>query len=439
MKKVLNVALLLFFAQIAMAQDITLNLPDDPELADEAKRRFALSVDEMSIDNFRGAADAINWLLNNTPELYDGQYINGYKAYEELANSTDDKDEKNKYLDSMFICYNLKKELYGLTDREVNNKAYRYFKYWKTNRERIGEGFEAYKEAYAKPESVINNNVVSYMDMCRRVSAYNKSLTDDEIIDIYFQVNDLIDMKQAIGGDEAKMDRYRTAVTSLLIQTIGEDKLNCSFINDNIAKGLDKKEDVKLAKNVFKLLLDQECSDSPYFEKAMKIIQDNEPTEGVAKVLAQRAFGRKDYDEATRWYQEAIKLNNDPKGKSELQMDIAKLNLAKGDKPSARAMALEAVKLDPQFEKEAYKFIGNLYMGSFNDCAKKQSQIDDRAVFMAAYDAFAKAGDRSGMAQAKAQFPTVSDVFTADKKEGDPLKVGCWIQVATTIRTRPSE
>ena len=120
-------------------------------------------------------------------------------------------------------------------------------------------------------------------------------------------------------------------------------------------------------------------------------------------------------------------------------MDIAKLNLAKGDKPAARAAALEAVKLNPLLDKEAWKFIGNIYMGSFNDCAKKQSQIDDRAVFMAAYDAYAKAGDNAGMAQASAQFPTVSDVFTENKKEGESVTLGCWIQVTTTIRSRPSE
>ncbi len=438
MKKFLNIVLLILFAHTTLAQ-ADLNLPTDEAMASEAKKRFALSVDEMSIKNYRGAADAINWLMTNVPDLYDGQYINGYKAYEELANATSDADQKNVYLDSMFICYNKKKEVFGLTDREVNNKAYRYFKYWKADKDKIDEGFAAYQEAYEKPESVINNNIVSYMDMVRRVSAYKSSLSDEEIIDIYFQINDLMDAKQKDGEDEAKLDRYREAVTSLLIQTIGEEKLNCNFININLAPDLDKNDDPKLAKKIFGLLLRQECSTSPYFEKAAMIIQNSEPTEGLAKVLAQRAFGREDYDEATKWYKQAIELNNDAESKGELQMDIAKLNLAKGDKVAARNTALEAIKLNPFFDKEAYKFIGNLYMGSFNDCAKKQSQIDDRAVFMAAYDAFSKAGDSQGMAQAKAQFPTVSDIFTANKNEGDAITVGCWIQVTTTIRPRPSE
>ena len=110
MKKLINIVLLLFIAQITIAQD--LKLPDDPDLASEAKRRFALSVDEMSIKNYRGAADAISWLLKNAPDMYDGQYINGYKAYEELANATSDDAQKNTYLDSMFICFDKKRNLW---------------------------------------------------------------------------------------------------------------------------------------------------------------------------------------------------------------------------------------------------------------------------------------------------------------------------------------
>ena len=171
----------------------------------------------------------------------------------------------------------------------------------------------------------------------------------------------------------------------------------------------------------------------------MTVIQNNEPTAGVAKVLAQRAFGREDFDEATKWYEEAISLTEAPEGKGELQMDIAKLNLAKGDKPGARAAAMKAIEYHSLVDKEAYKFIGNLYMGSFNDCKQEKSQVQDRAVFMAAYDAFQKAGDSQGMRQAKAQFPTKSNVFEANMEEGQNISVGCWIQRGTKIRARASE
>ena len=416
-----------------------LKLPEDPELASEAKRQFALAVDNMGIKEYRAAANSINWLMTNAPGLYDGLYVNGYKAYEELSKSASG-DEKKALLDSMVICYKLKEELYKLNTREKNNLAYRYYKYWKKDRSKIMEGLAAYESAYAHDANkVINNNLVSYMDMIRRAKAYGNDISDDKALEVYFQVNEVIDFKDNPNADHAKFDRYREAVSGLLLQTIGEDRLNCDFINENLAPGLDQKEDIKLAKKVFSLLLSRECSDSPYFMKAAAIIQKEEPTEGLAKVMAQRYAVAKDYDKAMEYYDMALELSADDSKRAELRLDIAKIFAGQGEKAKARNQAMEAAKLDSEVAKEAYAMVAGLYMGSFEDCAKQKSQVDDRAIFMLAYDMYQRAGDGAGMASAKAQFPTKSDVFTANKEEGQNISVGCWIQRSTKIKARASD
>lgn len=412
-------------------------MPADTELASEASRRFALSVDAISIKEYRDAANALHWLMTNVPELYDGMYINSYKAYEELSKTASDETEKQMFLDSMMLSFDKKDEIYGLTDREKNNKAYRYYKYWKSNKEKIGDGMAAYKTVYENPSSVINNNIVSYMDMVRRYRAYGNDFSNEEVIDVYSKVMSVIESKAAKGEDAAKLDRYKAAVNGLLTQVMGDD-LNCEFINENLAPPLDLGDDLTLAKKVFGLLLERKCGDSPYIEVAAKIIQKQEPTEGIAKVLAQRAFGDKDYESAAKYYEEAMNLSTDNEKKADLQMNIAQLKLTQGKKGEARAAALEAAKLDPTKANEAYTYVANMYMNSFDDCSKKESMIDDRSIFMAAYDLYKRAGNSKGMAEAKAQFPTVSDIFTANKNEGDAIRVGCWINVSTTIKTRPS-
>lgn len=437
MNRLITFILCLVVATTSYAQD--LKLPDDPEVASEARRQFALAVDNMGIKEYRAAANSINWLMKNAPGLYDGLYVNGYKAYEEMAKKASG-NEKGALLDSMLICYQLKDEIYELNFREQNNLAYRYFKYWRSDKTKIMAGLAAYERAYATDANkVINNNIVSYMDMIRRAKAFGNDITAEKAIDVYFQINEVVDFKDNANADHAKFDGYRKALTDLLIKTIGEDKLNCEFINENLAPGLDQKEDLKLAKKVFGLLLRRECGDSPYFMKAAEIIQKEEPTEGLAKVMAQRYVAAKDYDKALEYYGSALEMSSDDAKKAQLQLDMSKLYAQQGDKAKARTAALEAAKLDSELAKEAYSFVAGMYMGSFNDCAKKQSQIEDRAIFMAAYDLYQRAGDSAGMNNAKAQFPTVSDVFTANKKEGDAIKVGCWIQANTTIRTRPSD
>lgn len=437
MNKLITSALCMLLAFGSFAQN--LKLPEDKATADEARRQFALSVDNMGIKEYRLAANSIKWLMTNAPGLYDGLYINGYKAYEELAKSAGG-DEKDALLDSMFTCYKLKDDLYKLNTRELNNVAYRYYKYWKTNREKVMEGLAAYERAYAHDANkVINNNLVSYMDMIRRAKAYGNDIPDQKVLDAYFMISEVIDYKDNPNADHAKFDRYREAVTGLLIQTIGEDRLNCDFINTNLAPGLDQKEDLKLAKNVFKLLLNQQCGDSPYFMKAAAIIQKAEPTEGLAKVLAQRYAAEKNFEKAMEYYNMALEMSSDDTKKATLRLDMAKVFAGQGNKTEARTQALEAAKLDKSIAPDAYNLVGGLYMGSFNDCAKKQSQVDDRAIFMLAYDMYMRAGNREGMRNAEAQFPTKSDVFTANKEEGQAISVGCWIQRDTKIKARASD
>lgn len=438
MKK-LNLAIVwMLFCASSFAQMPNLKLPTDPEKADEAKRRFAISVDEMSVKSYEGAINAIQWLEKNAPQLYDGLYINGYKAYEEMAKKEQNKAQKEVYLDSMMYFYDKKEERFELTDREKNNRAYRYYKYWKSNKSKIGKGMDAYAIAYENIGEVINNNLVSYMDMSRRFRAYGNEFSNEEVLEVYTKVMAAIEAKELNGGDTEKLERYRPVVNGLLTQIIGDD-LNCEFINNNLAPPLDHEEDIKLAKKVFGLLLGQGCADSPYYIKSALMIQKVEPTTGLAKAIAQKYYKEGDLANASSFYMEAVNMEEDYDKKADLYLDLAKLNLSSKNKNQARMYALEAAKLDGETKKEAYSFIGDLYMNSFNDCKKNVSQIDDRAVFMAAYDMYYKAADYDGMNNAKAQFPTVSDVFTANKQEGDPIQVGCWINVSTKIKTRPSE
>ena len=71
MKKIFFLLLSILTLNSAFAQ-ADLKLPEDPQLQAEAKRRFAISVDAMSADRYREAANALHWLMKNAPELYDG-------------------------------------------------------------------------------------------------------------------------------------------------------------------------------------------------------------------------------------------------------------------------------------------------------------------------------------------------------------------------------
>jgi hypothetical protein len=194
MKKLILILAMCFYTFLSFAQ-VQLDFPQDPKLSDEAKSKFALSVDDMSIKRYRQAANSLNWLMINAPKLYDGLYVNAYKAFEELSDAESDPKKKQVYLDSMFISYELKDQIFGLSDLEVNNLAYRYYKYYKDDEAKYDKALSVYARAYQKPEEVINNNLVGYMYMVRRSYAKKKNLSEEQILDIYAEINGIIDKK----------------------------------------------------------------------------------------------------------------------------------------------------------------------------------------------------------------------------------------------------
>jgi hypothetical protein len=75
-------------------------------------------------------------------------------------------------------------------------------------------------------------------------------------------------------------------------------------------------------------------------------------------------------------------------------------------------------------------------MNSFNDCRGGVSRVKDRSIYMAAYNAYQRAGDSQGMAQARAQFPSREEIFTEGLQVGGTINTGCWIGETVTLATR---
>ena len=60
----------------------------------------------------------------------------------------------------------------------------------------------------------------------------------------------------------------------------------------------------------------------------------------------------------------------------------------------------------------------------------------DRAVFIAAYAMYQKAGNSSAMANAKSQFPSQEELFLYNMEVGQSYTVGCWINETITLQKR---
>ena len=99
---------------------------------------------------------------------------------------------------------------------------------------------------------------------------------------------------------------------------------------------------------------------------------------------------------------------------------------------------------------ELHDLEGTQYCGGTADIVKCFDQVNRELVVdlarkagmpervWRAYEMYQKAGDSQRMASAKAQFPSIEEIFNENMKEGESLTVGCWINETVKLERRPA-
>ena len=383
----------------------------------------------------------MEWLLANTPDLNAAIYINGVKIYDELQEKESDPATKKAYQDRCLELYDQRVKYFNDEADVINRKAFQAYKFLKDDKQRYGELYELFEKTFElNGNDVMVNNLVAYMDVIRRYRAAGGSLSDDDVLEKYGKTMAILDKNvenyEKAGKPTESLEKNRDFINRMLT---GMVKMDCEFIEDKIGPAFEADpSDLPLAKRIIALSLTYDCSKSPIFLTAAKTIQDQEPTFSMAKIIAIKNDAAKNYAEANKYYLEALELAQSSQQKAEIHYGLANHYRARGLKSQSRSSALAAVGADPS-KKEAYKVIGDLYMTSYDDCRQGVSKVDDRAVFLAAYDMYARAGDRRGMSNAEKQFPSMEEIFELSLKEGQEIKVGCWINTTVTLKRRPAD
>jgi tetratricopeptide (TPR) repeat protein len=408
------------------------NWPDDK---DKAETQNALYTDSKNQGNFRLAANQLQWLLVNAPNLNKSIYINGVKIYDGLAQDETDPAKREVYEDSVLLLYDLRIKYFGDEANVLNRKAYDAYKYFRDDPERYPELYNLFKSTFElNGKKVMDINLLPYMDVVRRYKVSGGNITDEQVLDVYEEIVDITNYKiEVVKKNVPNLKIVLDKVNELLVSTIDVD---CGFVENTLGPKLAAEPDnLKLAKNILRLSFAGKCLDLPVFIDAAIVVQKNEPEYGLAKLIGQSAAAKEDYPTAIKYLEESISLTDDNTKIADAYYSLAIIQSSLDKKVSARDYARKAVSADPT-KKEAYKIIGNLYYNSSSDCNKGENPVHDRAIYIAAYDMYRLAGDTNGMNRAKDQFPTMNDIFTYDMQVGDTYKIGCWINETVTIQKR---
>lgn len=405
-----------------------------PEDVEKAKEQNALYVDAVKSKQFATAVEPHQWLLDNAPDLNESLYINGAKIYEGLVDAESDAAKKVTLQEKALQMYDDRIKYFGNEGKVLNRKAFTAYKYYKGNRSKYQELMTLFDKTFEMNQAkTLDNNLMAYMDVVRRYKLSGGTITDEEVIDRYGMISDVIDGKIAKGKNVPRLEKIQANVDKLLTSTVTVD---CPFVEDKLAPKMRESQDPKMAKKVFQLMLTAKCSESPTFVEAAEIVYQSEPAFGLAKVIALKYASSGDIGKANEYYTQSLDLTDDNLKKSEIYLSMAQMYASQGNKSAARTNARKALANDPS-AKKAYTMIGNLYMQSYNDCREGVSKVDDRLVFIAAYNQYKRAGDQSAMIKAKEQFPSIEEIFELGLTEGQSMTVGCWINETVVLERRP--
>jgi len=431
--KVLTLVLILLGLNKLAAQP-GWNFPDNEKDSIYTNEKIVLYSDMMKLGNYKQSLPHLQWLLFNVPDLNESIYINGSKILESLAETEKDPSKKRTYEDSTLLMYDLRIKYFNDEAAVMNRKAYTAYGFFKDDKSKYAELYDMYRRTFElNKNDVWDQNLLSYMDVVRRHKLSGGNISDEEVLEIYDEIMNIIDYKMNLNKNVDRIERIADNVDKLLAATI---QVDCDFIQNTLGPKLQANpDDLKLAKNIFKLAFAGKCMEVPIFLEAVRNIYEKEPNYGMAKLIGDRSYLIKDYETALKYYNEAIKHTDENIKQAELYLNQANIYSILGNKPRARGMAYQAIDQDPG-KKEAYNFIGNLYFTSYDECKQGVNEVQDRAVFIAAFEMYRKAGNYDAMNKAKEQFPTMETIFTYDMDVGDALRIGCWINESVTIQRR---
>ena len=437
MKQILLTAALAFSTVFAHAQCAGWNWPEDAAMRTKAEEKNVLYTDALNAENFAGAQKHHLWLLNNTPNLNTSIYINGEKIYNGLIDGTTDEAKKNVYIDSLLLLFDMRMEYCNEKQEVVARKAYAAYR---NNVKKPGELkniLDLFNEAHE-----LNGNdlpdymLLPYMSVVYYNVKYLDNLTPDQILEYYEGINDAIDYKISNESDankRAKLEDYKNKIDGFFVQIF---KIDCAYVKEKLEPRFRANPtDIKLAKTIFKFMLEGKCTDDPLWLDAGKVIAENDPSYGLFKNLGLKAKASGDNAQAEELFNRAMEYAQTPQEKAEMFMQMGSMKSEAGQKSAAREFYKKALGADPN-SKDAYTRIGYLYFTSYEQCRGGEDQVKDRGVFLVAYDYFMRGGNGSAANDAKEQFPSKEEVFTYNYNAGDNLSIGCWIGETTTIRTR---
>ncbi|MBR1961887.1 MAG: enzyme of heme biosynthesis [Alistipes sp.] len=399
--------------------------------------------EELANRNYAQATVYLQQLLQRCPGASENTYANGIRLYKQKINRARSLAEKNIFVDSLLLLYDIRLEYFGAHPKRgkayiLDRKAREHLTYRESDREGIRKDFEVAIAAQVESNGTADPELVAI---------YFKNLCDD-------YSNDLVDAMTIVNAYDANakyfenLDESKAEFKNQFETCFGTSgAASC----ENLQKIFEPKiaanpNDEALLAHTYQLMSRANC-ESDFFLSVGEMYYAMKPQSSVAMKLAQVFQDKKDFAKANQYLREALAKETVAEEREKLLARIGILEMTANNYAEAIKAFNESINIDETDDDGlAIYFLAQCYVAGSKDCS---SALAKHSVYWLAYDLVQKAlpllevTDVAVAENAKklansyrAVFPTAEECFFAELKEGATYTIGCGLAKGLTTRVR---
>jgi tetratricopeptide (TPR) repeat protein len=373
-------------------------------------------------------------VFNECPGSSKNTYIKGEVMYKDQFRKTGNK----AYIDSVLMVLTQRTKYFSEAAANDLRKSIALYELGGNDPDYARESYKYINGVMeTSPQSFDHTFSTLYMAVAARCYSL-KVIEAPEVINVYSKAMNIVDSRLSVKPGDS---RYIDARKNIDAVFKSSGSANCSTLEDIFTPKVQQSPaDTALLKKILALLAETGCTDSElYLTTATNLYATGSTAEAAAK-LAELNYARKKFDQAEKYYGEAISLEKNAIVKSSLLSKLASLELTSDNRQTARDLAKQAYALD-NTNGNALFITGESYAG-----ARVGDAFENQAVYWVVVDYLIKAKNTDPGLKEQADgrieiysklYPTKEEgFFRSIIEEGISYQVGGWVNEYTTVRFR---
>jgi hypothetical protein len=373
-----------------------------------AKENWALLQDAVTLKIFDDGIAPLEWFLNNLPNAHPNVYRKGIEVYSALAENTQDAAKAAQYQDKAIALSDQMVEQFPDEKAEaLNRKGIKMAQFWANRPEKFEEAFKSYEEIIAlNANKTYSTNVIMYFYiLCTIKASAADEITDEKALQVFEVLSSIVEANLETTPDDKYWLAAKDQINQIAEQCI---TIDCDFVKtQQLPKYRQNPDDLELLKKILRNMTKGRCFSDPLFVEICRTLAQKEPSYNHYQILATAYKANSDKENYLKSIEKSAEYANTNQEKASIYLELASAGI------NMKGNALKAASLDPSTAGKAYTLIGNLYMNSGSACST-DNPVTSKAVYIAAYNMYLKAGNNEAAARAQQYFPSKEDIFIHD-------------------------